>query len=104
PCGNYIRLSDPPARSARRNPRRVQPGLFYQLADGRAGTFERPLPLTPGSSSGQALPLSGSLPLRACEERAGMRGCARRETVGDPAENRPDRDVGALLGEDLGEG
>ena len=32
-----------------------------------------------------------------------MRGCFRRESVGDPAENCADRDVGALLGENLGE-
>ena len=32
-----------------------------------------------------------------------MRGCFCREPVGDPAENCADRDVGPLLGEDLGE-
>ena len=41
--------------------------------------------------------------LRACGERVGVRGCVRREPVGDPAENCADRDIGALLGEDLGE-
>jgi len=39
--------------------------------------IRRPLPLTPGSGPGQALPLRESLPLPAMRARVGVRGIPR---------------------------
>src|SRR5262249_8307037 len=78
-----------------------------------AGAFNRQLSLTLSERIGDArtgrhtlacAKRGGFLPLPACGERAGVRGTLRYNIFRDPAEHRTNRDVGAFLSEDFGEG